>query len=211
MRSLCIPVSILSLIALSTGFPFSGSSSSKVTFWHNEKRNDCSDGLTISSTGPAGYVQADVLGVYRRASEKVMGWETWNMECRDDRYLYRCPCGKGNDWLFGKSNGNEVGWIKHRNCNGCPESCSQDNWLYWDDTLKKWYPDIQIRVRPHNDSFLAAKCPSDPRASRTLIFYIGCVLVPICGALIFLLLFRQIKQIKGRKITSLYLWLFLCG
>ena len=129
MRSLCIPVSILSLIALTMGFPYSGSLSSKVTFWHYKKRNACSDGFTISSTGPAGYVQGNVLGVYRRTSEKIMGWETWNMECRDDRYLYRCPCGKGIDWLLGKSNGNEVGWIKHRNCNGCPESCSQGNWL----------------------------------------------------------------------------------
>ena len=66
------------------------------------ERKDCSYGLTISSFGPAGRIQGSVLGDYRRRDEHIMEWPTWDMRCRDNRYLYRCPCGKTNDWLFGK-------------------------------------------------------------------------------------------------------------
>ena len=73
----------------------------------------------------------------------VMKWPTWQMN--SERFVYRCPCANKRDWLFGRSNGNNVGWIKHRNCTGCPESCSQD-WMYWDDNVNQWYYDKKIRI-----------------------------------------------------------------
>ena len=78
-----------------------------------------------------------------------MDWPTWKMA--NNRFLFRWPGGKGMDWLFGKSIGSTVGWIKHRNCSGCPDSCSQ-NWLYWNDNLKKWYLDTKIHVTTNDMS-----------------------------------------------------------
>merc|ERR1712224_691846 len=79
-------------------------------------------------------------------SKIVMNWPTWKLG--PQRFLYRCSWGKGqwaDCWLFVKSNGNDVGWIKHENCAGCPESCSQD-WMYWHDIAKEWYYDKKIRI-----------------------------------------------------------------
>ena len=103
----------------------------------------CSPILTISSDGPTCWVQGNVLGTYHMVSESVMQWPTWRKS--DERFLYRCPCANGKDWLFGKSNGAEVGWIKHRNCTGCPESCSRD-WLYWNNDEQQWHLDKQVRI-----------------------------------------------------------------
>ena len=105
---------------------------------------ECSRTITISSSGISNSVQGSVLGTYFIETRMIMKWPTWKMKCRDDRYLYRCPCGK-QGWLFGKWNGNDVGWIKHPNCTECPENCSRD-WLYWNDDLKQWYPDTQLHV-----------------------------------------------------------------
>ena len=150
IKELCALLLTYSLIAFTRGFEVSNSSylqqmmnirQQKVEEINNYKKifqkvggKDCSYGLTISSSGPAGRIQGSVLGDYRRRDEHIMLWPTWDMICRDNRYLYRCPCGKKIDWLFGKLNGYKDGWIKHRNCTGCPESCSQGDWLYWDDT-----------------------------------------------------------------------------
>ena len=125
---------------LTTELPMNISATKELsTDWITAGLRDCSSTITISSSGPGGRVQRNVMGTYFSETKTVMKWPTWKMKCRDDRYLYRCPCATGKDWLFGKWNGNNVGWIKHRNCTGCPEDCSQ-NWLYWDDNVKKMVP-----------------------------------------------------------------------
>ena len=103
----------------------------------------CSKSITISSNGRSCQIQGNVFGTYELTSTMIMEWPTWKMSYK--RFLFRCPCAHGRDWLFGKSNGADVGWIKHRNCTGCPESCSQD-WMYWDDDVKQWYYDESIQV-----------------------------------------------------------------
>ena len=122
----------------------------------------CSTSITISSDGPTCQVQGSVLGTYIMTSTMVMRWPTWQM--RSDRFVYRCPCANKRDWIFGRSNGNNVGWIKHRNCTGCPESCSQD-WMYWDDNVNKWYYDKKIRIS--TDASLKT-CPSKTSCANKL-------------------------------------------
>ena len=90
----------------------------------------CSSIITISSSGPSYWVQGSVLGTYLLKDETIQNWPTWKMKGRNDRFLYKCPCGK--KWLFGRSNGADEGWIKHPNCTECPENCSR-KWQYWND------------------------------------------------------------------------------
>ena len=123
IRELCASFLAYSLIAFTRGVEFPNSSYLKqminirrqqVEKINNYKKilhfEDCSYGLTISSSGPAGRIQGSVLGDYRRRDEHIMEWPTWDMRCRDNRYLYRCPCGKTNDWLFGKLRGRKSLW-----------------------------------------------------------------------------------------------------
>ena len=98
----------------------------------------CSSMITISSSGPSYWVQGSVLGTYLLKKETIQNWPTWKMKGRNDRFLYKCPCGK--KWLFGRSNGANEGWIKHPNCTDCPENCSKE-WQYWNDNEKQWYSD----------------------------------------------------------------------
>ena len=79
----------------------------------NNFGSNCSTLITISSDGPACRVQGNVLGTYKMTSTFVMNWPTWFMSFGRGkrRFLYRCPCARGIDWLFGKSNGNNVGCI----------------------------------------------------------------------------------------------------
>ena len=76
----------------------------------------------------------------------------------------------GKDWLFGMSMESNVGWIKHRNCNGCPESCSQ-YWLYWDGNVNQWYLDTRIHV---------ASVPSN---YNNLFLLIVVRIIPLAGAI----------------------------
>ena len=89
----------------------------------NAMGRGCSTSITISSDGPTCQIQGSVLGTYIMTSTMVMRWPTWQMS--SERFVYRCPCANKRDWLFGRSNGNNVGWIKHRNCTDCPENWSQ--------------------------------------------------------------------------------------
>ena len=105
----------------------------------------CYKSITISSSGPTFQVQRSILGTYTMTSRKVMGWPTWVKWYKPFTKLYRCPRAHGRDWMFGNSIGNNVGWIKHQNCTGCPESCSQD-WMYWNGDIKQLKYDENIRV-----------------------------------------------------------------
>ena len=110
------------------------------------KLRNCASSITISSCGHNNIWQGSVLGTYNIQNSTFDKWPTWKMEGRDDRYLYRCPCGK--KWLIGRWNWASVGWIKHPNCTDCPENCSKD-WQYWkdDDVLGPgWYFDRKMNI-----------------------------------------------------------------
>ena len=111
---------------------------------------ECSSSFNLYSSGPAGRIQGSVMGNYVQTGTELEGWPTWKAKCRDDRYLYRCPCDGGNTWLFGRQIGDKVGWIKQASCNfSCPEHCyydSRQNWQYWNDDEKQWHPDSSIRL-----------------------------------------------------------------
>ena len=130
--------------------------------WDTEEK--CSPAITISSDGAACQVQGSVLGTYEVDSYILMEWPTWKMA--NNRFLFRRPGGKGRDWLFGKSRDINVGWIKHRSCSGCPESCSQ-NWLYWDDNLQKWYLDKRIHI---TTNYASTTCSSASTTSKIQTF-----------------------------------------
>ena len=132
----------------------------------------CSPIITISSSGPSYGVQGSVLGTYLLKNETIQKWPTWKMNNRDDRFLYKCPCGK--KWLFGRANGASEGWIKHPNCTDCPENCSR-KWQYWNDDTKQWNSDIKINIREGR--------ANDPSGLNiwTIIMIIIVVLVLICS------------------------------
>jgi hypothetical protein len=138
----------------------------------------CSQVITISSDGKACKEQGSVLGTYKVQSEKVMEWPTWKMA--NNRFLLRLPGGKGKDWLFAKSRESTVGWIKHRNCRRCPESCSQ-NWLYWNDNHKQWYLDTRIHVTT-NDMRTTCSSESSIGMIISITTAVGC---PLMFVLIF--------------------------
>ena len=132
--------------------------------------HNCSPVITLSFDVEACPVQSSVLGIYKVESYKAKQWPTWKMA--DNRFLFRRSGGMGKDWLFGNSRGSNVGWIKHRNCNGCPESCSQ-NWLYWDDNVKQWYLDTRIYVTSNELS----------SNYNNLFLLIVIMIIPLVGAI----------------------------
>ena len=130
--------------------PLSNNSSSQRLSGEIFGRN-CSNSITLSSDGPVCQFQESLLGTYYKTSKIVRNWPTWKID--PQRLLNRCSWAEGLSydlvtygWSFKwRSNGNDVGWIEHKNCIGCPETCSQD-WRYWNDDVKQWHYDKQILI-----------------------------------------------------------------
>ena len=57
--------------------------------------------IYISSAGDGGSVQRNVMGIYVKEPTVKDGWPTWKMTCRDDRYVFKCPCTPKRNWLVG--------------------------------------------------------------------------------------------------------------
>ena len=162
--------------------PLSNNSSGQ-TFPGNTFGKNCSNAITISSDGPTCRFQEYVLGTYViNITSKIVMANLENRFSVVQRFLYRCPWAKGSSydcWLFGKSNGNDVGWIKHENCIGCPETCSQD-WMYWNDDVKQWHYDRQILITTDHSKHT---CP-DTEVSSSFNWWNLMYILPVLVGLI---------------------------
>ena len=122
---------------------------------------ECCKKILVNSTGPAGVVQWDRLGLYYTSGQTLHGRLVYHHENRNQTIFY--ILGEFDGWLLGPTPDVNFGGVKNQHDGMCVHSSDvavSRKWGYYDGPKNTKNPEEAFPYWKYNDETLSVRCVS---------------------------------------------------